>query len=608
LHYYLLLFFAIYLYGQSSESKYEKLALEISAIMRDYNPEDPISFSKAASRYIILLEKDVYREIDEGELEETIGKKYGENYLKYAYLNELLNQFFVKINKLPVNRINELWSILRKYEPFSPISLVEIRPEIINYLNNLPSNIITVKQKGGKLQFENLDLYFKYIYLIGLMYELSYADNHKIMTSIDSLTRNLCNIMKRSESEDEIARDILEDFVSLVNKSNYNIIKDGRYVNEMKKVCPEGYKKLIVLLAQSFDYNYDTRDSFFLALTKKAGDIIKDYESEIITLDEAVSGYYKLFKKNANRNILEEEFSRKMKFFLPEYFWTHNLIIEECKYNLWESASNELVLSNEWDEHIIEKCNNRSDTKQNSLIDGADSIVVEVVEILKKYEFDKPLTLIAVIPKFNKICHELCELGVSRNQLEILMVNKGVYKKYLMVLQLSSLVDLPPFSEVNVIAEKLSINQDEKEKLKAIYLNEKGNIDGIILSKRRIEQLDAEINLTRRFENALKFKLYLDNSKKCQDDGDVENPSIHLKGTYTEDEITSEALQIGSEMCIIMEKYDYENPSSALDIIDDLQELSEKPILKNVPESMMMAVMKENCIEGLRKYIELTSQ
>jgi hypothetical protein len=206
------------LYGQSSESKYEKLALEISAIMRDYNPEDPISFSKAASRYIILLEKDVYREIDEGELEETIGKKYGENYLKYAYLNELLNQFFVKINKLPVNRINELWSILRKYEPFSPISLVEIRPEIINYLNNLPSNIITVKQKGGKLQFENLDLYFKYIYLIGLMYELSYADNHKIMTSIDSLTRNLCNIMKRSESEDEIARDILEDFVSLVNK------------------------------------------------------------------------------------------------------------------------------------------------------------------------------------------------------------------------------------------------------------------------------------------------------------------------------------------------------------------------------------------------------
>jgi hypothetical protein len=188
------------------------------------------------------------------------------------------------------------------------------------------------------------------------------------------------------------------------------------------------------------------------------------------------------------------------------------------------------------------------------------------------------------------------------------MVNKGVYKKYLMVLQLSSLVDLPPFSEVNVIAEKLSINQDEKEKLKAIYLNEKGNIDGIILSKRRIEQLDAEINLTRRFENALKFKLYLDNSKKCQDDGDVENPSIHLKGTYTEDEITSEALQIGSEMCIIMEKYDYENPSSALDIIDDLQELSEKPILKNVPESMMMAVMKENCIEGLRKYIELTSQ
>jgi hypothetical protein len=387
------------LYGQSSESKYEKLALEISAIMRDYNPEDPISFSKAASRYIILLEKDVYREIDEGELEETIGKKYGENYLKYAYLNELLNQFFVKINKLPVNRINELWSILRKYEPFSPISLVEIRPEIINYLNNLPSNIITVKQKGGKLQFENLDLYFKYIYLIGLMYELSYADNHKIMTSIDSLTRNLCNIMKRSESEDEIARDILEDFVSLVNKSNYNIIKDGRYVNEMKKVCPEGYKKLIVLLAQSFDYNYDTRDSFFLALTKKAGDIIKDYESEIITLDEAVSGYYKLFKKNANRNILEEEFSRKMKFFLPEYFWTHNLIIEECKYNLWESASNELVLSNEWDEHIIEKCNNRSDTKQNSLIDGADSIVVEVVEILKKYEFDKPLTLIAVIPK-----------------------------------------------------------------------------------------------------------------------------------------------------------------------------------------------------------------
>jgi hypothetical protein len=61
------------------------------------------------------------------------------------------------------------------------------------------------------------------------------------------------------------------------------------------------------------------------------------------------------------------------------------------------------------------------------------------------------------------------------------------------------------------------------------------------------------------------------------------------------------------DMCKIMEKYNPEDPMSALDIIGPMTELMEKDGYSGVTEPQLKKAMGEKCPEGLKKMEDMTA-
>jgi hypothetical protein len=69
------------------------------------------------------------------------------------------------------------------------------------------------------------------------------------------------------------------------------------------------------------------------------------------------------------------------------------------------------------------------------------------------------------------------------------------------------------------------------------------------------------------------------------------------------DQATVDAM--ADDMCKIMEKYNPEDPMTALDIITPMTELTEKEGYGSVTQAQLEKAMEEKCPEGLKKMKEM---
>ncbi len=71
------------------------------------------------------------------------------------------------------------------------------------------------------------------------------------------------------------------------------------------------------------------------------------------------------------------------------------------------------------------------------------------------------------------------------------------------------------------------------------------------------------------------------------------------------DQATVDAM--ADDMCKIMEKYNPEDPMSALDILTPITELGDKEGYGSVSQAQLEKAMEEKCPEGFKKYQDMMS-